>query len=266
MSGTVRHPLPADRAVPAPSRRDVLVGALLGSIGLGAVLLRPGLTAPRLGDGRIEAAVPEQIGPWRGEAQVGQASEAQDELTARLYDRVLARVYRAAAPGPTDGARAVAALPDIALLVAYGRGQDADVQLHRPDACYPPQGFVLSDPRALPIRLSGRPVPAQIVTASRSDGVQQVLYWTRIANAFPPDAAAERAVILHENLAGRMPDAVLVRLAVAGPDRDAAIAAALRFIAALDAALPADGRRLLIQGFDPRPAAGPFHFAAREPR
>ena len=256
MSGTARHPTPADRHLPAPSRRDVLIGALLGSIGLGAVLLRPGLTAPRLGEGRIEAAVPEQIGPWRGETQAGQASEAQDELTARLYDRVLARVYRAGVPG----------LPDIALLVAYGRGQDADVQLHRPDACYPPQGFVLSDPRALPIRLSGRPVPAQIVTATRSDGVQQVLYWTRIAGAFPPDAAAERAVILQENLSGRMPDAVLVRLAVAGPDRDAALSAALRFIAALDAALSPDGRRLLVNGFDPRPATGLFHFASREPR
>ncbi len=256
MSDALRPPLPGSPAVPLPSRRDVLVGTLLGSIGLGAVLLRPGLTAPRLAEGRIEAAVPAHIGPWRGEDEPLQANEAQDELTARLYDRVLARVYRAEAPG----------LPAIAMLIAYGRGQDADVQLHRPDSCYPPQGFVLSDPRMLPIRLSGQAVPARVVTATRADGVQQVMYWTRVARAFPADAAAERAVILHENLSGRMPDAVLVRLSVAGTDRPAAIAAAQRFIAALDTALPPDGRRLLIQGFDPRPAAGFFHFAAREPR
>lgn len=256
MTGTIRPALPHDRGLPLASRRDVLVGALLGAIGFGAVVLRPGLAAPRLADGRIEAAVPDRIGPWRGEAQAIQASEAQDELTARLYDRVLARVYRADAPD----------LPDIALLIAYGRGQDADVQLHRPDVCYPPQGFVLSDPRLLPIRLSGHPVPAQVVTASREDGVQQVIYWTRIAGAFTPDGAAERAVILRENLSGRMPDAVLVRLSVAGRDRAGAVRAVLRFIAALDAGLPPDGRRLLIHGFDPRPAPGLLHFASRESR
>lgn len=66
---------------------------------------------------------------------------------------------------------------------------------------------------------------------------------------FPPDAASERRVIVRENLAGRMPDAVLVRISVDLPVRAEALVAVLGFIGRLSAMLPPDGRRLLIDGF-----------------
>jgi hypothetical protein len=170
------HP-PAFRwpAAPRPSRRDFLAGGLLGLIGGASVLLRPTSAAPVLTDRWIDAAVPQRLGPWQLAARDGLVMAPSDELSARLYDQILARIYRidrgwgAPAPATASGA---AQLPDVALLIAYGRGQDTDVQLHRPDACYPAQGFVLSDPQALPIRFGGRTVPAQIVTARRDDLVQ----------------------------------------------------------------------------------------------
>eukprot|EP01037_Dinobryon_pediforme_P011244 gene11244-11329_t len=259
-----RAPLPAPGfrrpALALPSRRDCLAGGLLGLIGAASVLLRPTSTAPVLTDRWIDAAVPQRLGPWQVAARDGLVTAPSDELSARLYDQILTRIYRvdrgwgAGAPEPVteptaESASGLARLPDVALLVAYGRGQDTDVQLHRPDACYPAQGFALSDPQALPIRFAGHIVPAQIVTARRDDLVQQVVYWTRIAGMFPPDSASERRVIVRENLAGRMPDAVLVRISVDLPERTEAVAAVLGFIGRLSAMLPPDGRRLLVDGF-----------------
>ncbi len=261
-------------ALARPSRRDCLAGGLLGLIGAASVLLRPTSAAPVLTDRWIDAAVPQRLGPWQVAARDGLVTAPSDELSARLYDQILTRIYRvdrgwgagagAGAPVSASASGSVSAsgmaqLPDVALLIAYGRGQDADVQLHRPDACYPAQGFVLSDPQALPIRFAGRTVPAQIVTARRDDLVQQVIFWTRIAGTFPPDVAAERRVIVRENLAGRMPDAVLVRISVDLPARADAVAAVLGFIGRLSAMLPPDGRRLLVDGFaGARPQSNAF--------
>ncbi len=220
-------------------RRDVMLGGLLAMIGAGSVLLRPVSTAPVMTAARLDAAVPHVLGRWQVAATDGLVTAPEDELSARLYDQILTRIYRA--PEGT--------WPDIALLVACGRGQDADVQLHRPDACYPAQGFALSDADALPVDFGGHAVPARIVTATRDAQAQQVVFWTRIGDRFPPDAAAERSLIVRENLAGRMPDAMLVRISVDGAVRGDALRAVRGFVTLLAASLSADGRRLFIDGW-----------------
>lgn len=224
-----------------PTRRDVVIAGLLTAIGAASVGLKPVSAAPVLTPGRIDHAVPSIVGPWRVAATDGLVTAPSDELSAKLYDQILTRIYRA--PG----------LPDVALLIAYGRGQDADVQLHRPDACYPAQGYVLSAEQALPIGFGSRRVPAQIVTATRDALVSQVLFWTRIGDQLPVDAVAERRLIVHENLLGRMPDASLVRMSIDTDNRSAAIATFAQFIRLLAERLPADGRSLLVDGF----ASGP---------
>lgn len=232
-----RPDLGPSSGLPRPSRREVVLGGVLAMIGAGSVLLRPRSTIPVLTSERMDAAVPMAVGPWRSEPTDSLVTAPADELAARLYDQILTRIYRAPS------------LPDVGLLIAYGRGQDTDVQLHRPDVCYPAQGFVLTDQRAVPVRLADRMLPAQVVTAQRYDRVEQIVFWTRIGQDFPPDVHAERGVIERENLSGRMPDAVLVRLSVDQPDRPAAVAAMLSFVRLLGAGLPADGRRLLLDGF-----------------
>lgn len=236
----------APRVPGHPDRRDVLFGALLAAAGLAEIGLRPVSTAPQLSARWVDAAVPRDVGPWRVAAVDGVVTAPEDELAARLYDQVLTRIYRA------PGARGQ--LPDIALLVASGRGQDLDVQLHRPDACYPAQGYVLSAERAVRLGFAGRALTASSVAARRDDDVQQVLWWTRIGDIFPGDAAAQNRAIVHANLAGRAPDAVLVRLSVGAADDGARAAAAalgvlVQFAGALGAALGPAGRKLLVEGF-----------------
>ncbi len=83
-----------------PDRRDVLLGALLAAIGGASVVLRPTSRLAQLGSAKLDAAVPRTLGPWSVATTDGLVTAPSDELSAKLYDQILTRVYRG--PGVPD--------------------------------------------------------------------------------------------------------------------------------------------------------------------
>src|SRR6185295_11767480 len=80
----------------------------------------------------LEQVVPAQIGEWRLLPQDGQVVNPQTkELLDKLYSQLLSRTYVNA-----SGYRVMLAL-------AYGDDQRGDLQAHKPEVCYPAQGFAL---------------------------------------------------------------------------------------------------------------------------
>ena len=153
------------------------------------------------------------------------------ETSQRIYDQVITRIYIAAGRVP------------VMLVVAYGAAQDAGLALHRPDACYPAAGYRIAAARqvdAVPSLSSiapARAIPATLLTATREDQVEQVLFWTRIGDRFPTSALAEKLDVLRANLSGARPDGVLVRVSVRDPDRATALGEMRHFVATMLAAL-----------------------------
>ena len=225
---------PGHRPRPLADRRQVVLGGLLAAFGVGSVALRPHSRVPVLSKQAMDAAIPATVGRYAVASVEGLVLPPTDELTSRLYDQVLTRIYQA--PGS----------PPLALLIAYGRAQDTDIRLHRPDECYPAQGFAISDQRHAEVALAGRRVTGTILSAHRSDRDEQVLFWTRIADTSPPEAAGERSVIIRAKLAGRMPDGVLVRLSAIMAEQGPALRLMQGFVAELSANLNATGQRLLL--------------------
>lgn len=220
--------------LPPVSRRDLLIGGLLASVGIVTVLSLPKRGSPRRDDGSVAKAIPEEIGPYKALSQDGLVLPPEDELTKSLYDEVVARVYFA--PG----------LAPIMAVFAYGSMQDMTLQLHRPSECYPPQGFRISRPTPVPIDLSGHAFDANFLTATRSDRVEQVLYWSRIGDKFPIDRTGEIEEILRRNLRGTKPDGILVRLSIITEDAADARRQMAAFAEEMAGALPPLGRKLLL--------------------
>lgn len=192
--------------------------------------------AERLAGVKLGELVPREIGPWQFVSREGiviaRADEAQPEDG---YDQVLSRTY--AAPG----------LPAIMLLIAYGSTQGGSLQLHRPETCYPGQGFRLSGFDAPDLALGGpRPVAARRFTATRDERVERLVYWTRIADRFPRNTAGEYAAILASVLRGVIPEGVLVRASTIGTDIAASDAGLAEFTAALAGSLAPAGRKMLL--------------------
>jgi EpsI family protein len=217
-----------------PSRRDLIAGSLLLAVSAASVGLKPKRMFKTLTHDELGAAIPMQVGAYRFATTSGLVLPPSDELSERLYDQVLTRVY--AAPGK---------LPIMALF-AYGSVQNLSLELHRPDECYPQQGFTITKPETLPLTFGGHRIPASILSADRPDGyAEQVLFWSRIGGQFPPDRTAQSLLVARENFAGRMPDGLLVRLSVPTTDRVLALGATKEFLDALDRELTPLGRRIV---------------------
>ena len=215
-------------------RRQFLIGgAMLAATGA-ATLLTPRRLIAAPPEGLLERAIPTQIGPYRYLTASGLVVPPQDELSERIYDAVLTRVYAA---GPDR--------PAIMLLIAYGSAQDSGLQVHRPEVCYPAAGYQIKASSLAPLAgVAG--AEATHLTVERGDRTEQVYYWTRIGNQYPKDQWAEKLAIFGANIRGGMPDGILVRVSVLSPSREDALAPVAAFNKALLASLGADGRRILL--------------------
>lgn len=220
---------------PALSRRALLVGAAQASTAAAAYAAMPRRSVDRLAQTRLDALIPPRIADWRWVSNVGvvTTTETSDEDG---YDQQLKRVY--AAPD----------LPRVMLLIAYGSTQGGSLQLHRPETCYPGQGFGLTGFRDVDLALASSPgtVHARAFTARRDDRIERLLYWTRIASAFPRNTAEEYRAILSSVVAGTVPDGILVRVSTLGDDIPASDRALARFAEAMVAATSPPARALLV--------------------
>ncbi|SEN61067.1 EpsI family protein [Sphingomonas gellani] len=224
--------------VARPDRRQVVLGGALLAATAGAAALRPGQGIDRVTGVSLERAVPLRIGPYRFASTTGlivpsREETGREETNRRIYDEVLARIYIA------DDT------PPMMMLIAYGGAQDADLALHRPEACYPSAGYRLGRTGELP--LAGIPGErASALTATRSGREEQLYYWSRIGRRFPSDRFQEKWAVLRANLARETPDGVLVRLSMRSPDREVAMKRMMAFNRMLLDAVAPGGRRLLL--------------------
>lgn len=183
------------------SRRDVIVGAaLLAAAGIGYAL-KPRRSQQSLGKAKVEDLIPHQFDGWRFEAVSGLVLPPEDQLRDQIYSQLLTRVYSHA-----DGSA-------VMLLIAYSGEQDGVIQVHRPETCYPASGYrlTLNSPHPMPVA-PGRDVPARFIIAEGPIRSEQLVYWTRVGRFFPTRWLEQRVAVARENLAGVIPDGVLVRI------------------------------------------------------
>jgi EpsI family protein len=153
---------------------------------------------------RLEDVIPQTLGPWS--TQTGGAFILpEDKAAATAYDQVFTRRYS------SDKA------PDIMLLIAHGAALSGLMRVHRPEICYVSAGFQIRGLHGLDLAAPGaKTIAAQTFLGVRDDRMESVLYWTRIADAFPRDLTAQRIAMLKLGLEGVIPDGVLVRISAQG--------------------------------------------------
>jgi EpsI family protein len=219
------------------SRRAVLAGSALLATGAAAFAATPRRVEHRLAHVKLGSLIADQIGPWRFTTPAGVvvASEDADGAPKDGYDQLVTRVYEAAG------------LPTIMLLLAYGSTQGGSLRLHRPETCYPGQGFRLSNFGDTTFAFApDAPVETRRFTATRDDRVERLLYWTRIARRFPLNIATEYAAIVSSVLRGYAPDGILVRVSTVDGGGAQADAILDRFVHGLVATASAEGRAILL--------------------
>jgi EpsI family protein len=218
-------------------RRELIMGGacLLGAAAGAAA--KPRRQVSLLKGGALEDQVPKTVGSWVSQ-DVGDpvAINEPDSLTAKLYSQLVTRVYTEAASSA-----------QIMMLLAYGSQQTDDLQLHRPEVCYPAFGYTLlrNEPTKLPVTASVQ-LPARRLIAEANDKREAIIYWTRMGELLPSSGAEQRLDRLRIAMHGDVPDGVLCRFsAPVESDQDAWREIEV-FVPALLTAMSAKNRAVLI--------------------
>lgn len=209
-----------------------LLALMLASAALGAVL-RPTIS---LADERapidLAAMVPTAFGNWHEEtnmfAQV--VNPQQKSVLDKIYSQTLSRTY----VNP-QGYR-------IMLSIAYGKNQSDALQLHKPEVCYPAQGFQLLNKQPNKLDILGKPIAATQISTSLGQRFEPVTYWTVVGDHIVTTNTSKKLVEIRYALTDRIPDGMLVRLSSIDTDTTNAFAFQAEFANLLAQAIPAEHR------------------------
>ncbi|HJR82441.1 MAG TPA: EpsI family protein [Sphingomicrobium sp.] len=216
------------------SRRKFALGlAFAGAAGVAAAR-QPDVRVDYLGKKKLEDILPEKIGQWTFVSTSGLVVPPEDQLSRALYSQLLTRVYSG-----EDGSTMM-------LLVAQSGSQTGILQIHRPEICYNAGGYALSDVHPHQVKLPGGVVPTMSMAASNGVRTERLLYWTRIGNHMPTSWRQQRIAVAIDNLKGRIPDAVMVRVSTFGNDGPAALASIDKFIRTMLASMTPAVRRVFV--------------------
>ena len=217
------------------NRIAFLIAALMLAASIGSVVARPDIRSASLGPAfSLEAMIPKHFGNWREEPhRVVQVINPQTQgLLDKLYSETLSRTYV-----DSSGYR-------IMLSLAYGSDQRGALQAHKPEACYPAQGFTLH--RAEPGRLATPfgEIPVRRLFTSKGSREEPLTYWFTVGDRAVQEWNT-RLVELSYILTGRIPDGLLFRVSSIDPDQARANQMQDQFInQLLQTVSPAERKRL----------------------
>jgi EpsI family protein len=198
------------------SRREFLIGGACALTAGAAYAATPRDRMSLLGKAKLEDLVPRAFGAW---------SELPSNSVFVNY---------------SDNTSVMA-------LFAYGDTQSDQLQLHRPEVCYPAFGFAVIDSRAVDIGLAnGAVIPARRLTAQSALRTEHVAYWTRIGEYLPQSGDEQRSAKLRTAFQGIIPDGILVRISNLQATPDEGFAVNARFAAQLIEAMPKQGLPALV--------------------
>lgn len=216
-----------------PSRRRalVLLGVGAGMSALG-IALKPGEktgAAPSSFD--LARLIPAQFGNWREAAQVARTVNPQTQaILDKIYSQILERIYQDA-----SGER-------IMLAVAYGADQRGSLEAHKPEVCYPAQGFTIKANQEVTLKTDFGPVAARRVFAVAGNRQEPLTYWFTMSNQQVMSRAEKRMVEIKSALTGQIPDGLLMRVSSISNDPGKAWAIQQRFLNDLLHHLNPEGR------------------------
>jgi EpsI family protein len=219
------------------ARRDLLLGAACLAGAAGGAALKPRREVRLLKSGKVADLVPATFGGWVSE-DVGDpyAVNGKGTLSAKLYNELVVRQYvnQASQAG-------------ILMLLAYGGKQSDELQLHRPEVCYPAFGYALvrNEPLSLPVG-PGVTLPVRRLAAAQDDRHESIVYWSRMGELLPQSAGQQRSARLQIGMQGIVPDGLLCRFSMAGENVEQNWQHIDAFVGELLTAIAPDKRNVLI--------------------
>ncbi len=214
-------------------RRAILIGAaMVGSAALAEGVRPRRHLADEIGQPDLETIFPKAFGDWRIDTSIPVILPSPDvqALLDKLYNQVLARTYV-----NRQGER-------IMLSVAYGGDQSDGTRAHRPEVCYPAQGFQITANRRGELELAGRRFAVRQLMSRLGARHEPITYWVVVGGAVTTTGTEQKLAQLRYGFQGIIPDGLLVRVSNIEPNMERGFVLHSRFLTDMVAAMPEPAR------------------------
>jgi EpsI family protein len=181
----------------------------MAAVAAGTAAARHGLAdGQKASPPQLARIVPAEFPGWRELTTTPTVVTAQtQDLLQSIYNEILARAYAAA-----DGYQ-------VMLSIAYGGDQRGVLRAHKPEVCYPAQGFKLLDISDAVLDTEYGRIPTRTLRTVLGPRSEPVMYWFAYAGRTSASAWQRRLQSLRLTLTGQVPDGLLFR--VSSIDADA---------------------------------------------
>jgi EpsI family protein len=131
------------------------------------------------------------------------------------------------------------------LSLAYGHDQRGSLQAHKPEICYPAQGFNIQNLAAGSLGTTFGEIPVRRLFGTLGARQEPVTYWFTVGDQAVMGTTQKKLVELRFGLTGRIPDGMLFRVSSIDGDQPRAYQVQEQFVnQLLQAVAPADRKRL----------------------
>jgi EpsI family protein len=134
----------------------------------------------------------------------------------------------------------------VMLSVAYGGDQSDGTRAHRPEVCYPAQGFQVVSSATGSIATVAGPVPTRRVVARLGSRIEPISYWVVVGDKIALSGTDQKLAQLGYSVRGVIPDGMLVRVSTIDADPDRAYRVHEEFLLALTGAIQRDNLPLIV--------------------
>lgn len=225
-------------SAPREKIRSVVLAFLMLAASVVAVIFRPALpSTDYLNKYDFENILPDRFGAWISINQDASiiVNPQQQESLNRIYVKVLERVYRDSKTGMT-----------IMLSVAYGGAQTKESQIHRPEVCYPAQGFQIERSNQDYIDTPYKKIPVRRLVVKQGQRVEPLSYWIRVGNKVARGWLEQKLFVVQQSMLGEIPTGLLFRVSALESNEELAYEVQNRFVRDLLDGLSSENRSFLI--------------------
>ncbi|MBE2260105.1 MAG: EpsI family protein [Rhodobacteraceae bacterium] len=223
-------------------RNFILLALMLAASGMAAALRPTHKIAEQGPKVDLEAMIPRSFGEWREDTlrSLHIVDPQQKEMLDKIYNQLLTRTYI-----NVQGYR-------VMLSIAYGSDQSDTMQVHRPELCYPAQGFTLHEKNVESLALHVGNLPITRIATSLGPRQEPVSYWITIGDRAVRSGVEKKLVEMSYGLAGKIPDGILVRVSSIDDDKLRAYEMHDRFSKQMLEALAPEAQQRLAGNLEPQ--------------
>jgi EpsI family protein len=135
------------------------------------------------------------------------------------------------------------------LSLAYGADQSTENRIHRPEVCYPAQGFLLRNKEKGMIDEGGLNIPVMRLVAEMGNRNEPLTYWIRFGDKVVRGSIEQSLARIRFGLQGSVPDGLLFRVSEVNQDVQQSFKRQEAFIGSLLESLAPEAKKMLIGVF-----------------